>query len=332
MGLPKDCIFLSHSKATWTGDCKNLDLDYSCDLDFSLDSNTWITARSLENERNSLDYDDDELCSKIDQSRPDDSETKSCCHGNTDLLPSERFCDYKNSPHGLNDSLKDSTSPNQKQNDFKDLSCTVIKDTCTQVNVCQEPSGLLGQTDTFIHGFVGYFTSVLYKDIMIDTRHTSRNRNSFHWECYFVPLSKPILVEHDSKVKIRMTRKCEESLKEGSCYGMKLWYEWQVLVENRNILDYVYVPHEPHSKYQKEEKSRTTLNNTATTLSLNRQNKCSTTKISNEFEKNSRKNSNHVEPEEDSLCCERKDSHSLAYKFPVQNRNGEVDAVVLTWA
>ena len=43
-----------------------------------------------------------------------------------------------------------------------------------------------------IHGLIGYFTTCLYGNIYIDSRHT--NRNSFHWECFYMPLQEPISV------------------------------------------------------------------------------------------------------------------------------------------
>ena len=42
-----------------------------------------------------------------------------------------------------------------------------------------------------IHGLIGYFTSCLYDDIYIDTRHNA-GRNSFHWECFYMPLKYPM--------------------------------------------------------------------------------------------------------------------------------------------
>ena len=41
-----------------------------------------------------------------------------------------------------------------------------------------------------IHGIIGYFTSYLYDDIYIDTRHCSE-RNAFHWECFYMPIRQP---------------------------------------------------------------------------------------------------------------------------------------------
>ncbi len=42
-----------------------------------------------------------------------------------------------------------------------------------------------------VHGLIGYFTSCLYDDIYIDTRHNA-GRNSFHWECFYMPLRHPM--------------------------------------------------------------------------------------------------------------------------------------------
>ena len=91
-------------------------------------------------------------------------------------------------------------------------------------------------SEVFVHGFIGYFTASLYGDIMIDTRHTSLGRNSFHWECFFFPLQEPIkLLASPSdpslltcSVRFHLERKCKQ-LSELD-HSMKLWYEWQATV------------------------------------------------------------------------------------------------------
>lgn len=72
-----------------------------------------------------------------------------------------------------------------------------------------------------VHGLVGYFTSCLYDDIIIDTRHTG-SRNSYHWECFYMPLSKPItiqlqeLVNKDFSLLANVQRTCS-IIKNSSC-------------------------------------------------------------------------------------------------------------------
>lgn len=39
------------------------------------------------------------------------------------------------------------------------------------------------------HGFLIWFTSRLYKDVVIDSRHTSPARNAFHWEAWVLPVA-----------------------------------------------------------------------------------------------------------------------------------------------
>jgi hypothetical protein len=39
------------------------------------------------------------------------------------------------------------------------------------------------------HGFLIWFTSRLYKDVVIDSRHSSPARNAFHWEAWVLPVA-----------------------------------------------------------------------------------------------------------------------------------------------
>ena len=47
-------------------------------------------------------------------------------------------------------------------------------------------------THTACHGFLLWFTSRLYKDVVIDTRFTSAARNAFHWEAWLLPVSAAV--------------------------------------------------------------------------------------------------------------------------------------------
>ena len=66
--------------------------------------------------------------------------------------------------------------------------------------------------DFQVHGVIGYFTSCLYDNIYIDTRHSCQ-RNSFHWECFYMPLQEPVPVPVDtpdcaSLIVVTVKRSC----------------------------------------------------------------------------------------------------------------------------
>ena len=70
-----------------------------------------------------------------------------------------------------------------------------------------------------LHGFLGYFTSVLYKDYDIDTRHDSPAWNAYHWEAFLFPITDATLDQSDIVVRLRR-RVCTVGRQ------LKLWYEW----------------------------------------------------------------------------------------------------------
>ena len=57
---------------------------------------------------------------------------------------------------------------------------------------CGQQKSTSSTSEFLVHGLLGYFKAFLYKDIFIDTRHTSPLRNSFHWECFYLPLNTPV--------------------------------------------------------------------------------------------------------------------------------------------
>ena len=70
-----------------------------------------------------------------------------------------------------------------------------------------------------LHGFLGYFTSVLYRDFIIDTRHDSPTWNAYHWEAFLFPVAAQ--TPSDSAIDLRLRRRV-------STIGprLRLWYEW----------------------------------------------------------------------------------------------------------
>ncbi|KAF3531697.1 hypothetical protein DY000_02036904 [Brassica cretica] len=74
-----------------------------------------------------------------------------------------------------------------------------------------------------VHGFAGYFDSVLYKGVHLGTEPTTATSNMFSWSWLsshsFFPLRKPVEVHPDSPLEVHFWRCCGSS---------KVWYEWSV--------------------------------------------------------------------------------------------------------
>ena len=80
-----------------------------------------------------------------------------------------------------------------------------------------------------VHGLLGYFTSCLYGNIIIDSRHCSADWNCFHWECYFMPLPCPLPVRVTDKLTIHLMRHCTAAVKDGRDF-CELSYSWSVKI------------------------------------------------------------------------------------------------------
>ena len=95
-----------------------------------------------------------------------------------------------------------------------------------------------------VHGIIGYFTSNLYDNVCIDTQHCN-GRNSFHWECFYMPLKEPLLLPPhktmadkyvlSASVKrvcgiVKPSNSISWSCSSGLCYGTKLSlkYSWEI--------------------------------------------------------------------------------------------------------
>jgi protein arginine N-methyltransferase 5 len=70
-----------------------------------------------------------------------------------------------------------------------------------------------------VHGFAGYFDSVLYKDVHLGIEPTTATPNMFSWFPIFFPLRKPVEVHPDTPLEVHFWRCCGSS---------KVWYEWSV--------------------------------------------------------------------------------------------------------
>jgi len=81
-----------------------------------------------------------------------------------------------------------------------------------------------------IHGFAGYFKSILYGPVEIDIlpRRRSDPNTMVSWYPFFIPLKKPEEVKVNDPIELTIWRK--------NCDG-HVWYEWKTKeqdVHNRN--------------------------------------------------------------------------------------------------
>jgi len=117
-----------------------------------------------------------------------------------------------------------------------------------------------------IHGFIGYFTSTLYRGLFaIDTRHTSPGFNAYHWEAYYMPLAAPLRIPRvgaAATVTLRVRRVCSTvtgalaagALAEGAAEAaataacpsghmpdggaaLRLWHSWAASLQGVPTLD-----------------------------------------------------------------------------------------------
>eukprot|EP01130_Rhizamoeba_saxonica_P014521 TRINITY_DN6357_c0_g1_i1.p1 TRINITY_DN6357_c0_g1~~TRINITY_DN6357_c0_g1_i1.p1 ORF type:complete len:605 (+),score=125.59 TRINITY_DN6357_c0_g1_i1:11-1825(+) len=73
--------------------------------------------------------------------------------------------------------------------------------------------------NTIIHGFAGYFDSVLYGDINISINPPTHTPGMFSWFPLYIPLTEPLYVKKDTEVTVTIRRIND---------GAKVWYEWGV--------------------------------------------------------------------------------------------------------
>lgn len=73
--------------------------------------------------------------------------------------------------------------------------------------------------ECILHGFAGYFSSQLYKDISLSTEPSSHTLGMISWFPMFFPLCDPVLLADDATIEVNFQRKLD---------NQKVWYEWQL--------------------------------------------------------------------------------------------------------
>lgn len=74
--------------------------------------------------------------------------------------------------------------------------------------------------DCVLHGFAGYFSSKLYKDIEISIHPKTHTQGMGSWYPAFFPVAEPHNIKKGEKISIEFWRKVQQ--------GVKVWYEWKV--------------------------------------------------------------------------------------------------------
>ncbi|BFZ13310.1 hypothetical protein BsWGS_16351 [Bradybaena similaris] len=73
--------------------------------------------------------------------------------------------------------------------------------------------------DCAIHGFAGYFDTVLYKDVMLSIVPETHSPGMFSWFPIFFPIKIPINLHRNSSVSVYIWRRCTNK---------NVWYEWAI--------------------------------------------------------------------------------------------------------
>eukprot|EP01084_Bolivina_argentea_P162481 282759_1 len=74
--------------------------------------------------------------------------------------------------------------------------------------------------DSIIHGFSGYFDTVLYKDVLLSIHPQNASKDMFSWFPIYFPLINPIPCKQKDTITVCMARKSDKKC---------MWYEWCVI-------------------------------------------------------------------------------------------------------
>lgn len=81
--------------------------------------------------------------------------------------------------------------------------------------------------DCVLHGFAGYFETVLYKDVCLSIVPETFSHGMFSWFPIYFPLVKPFLLKKGEEIQVNFWR-CSEK--------HKVWYEWCVTKPYQSII------------------------------------------------------------------------------------------------
>lgn len=81
--------------------------------------------------------------------------------------------------------------------------------------------------DCVLHGFAGYFDTVLYKDIHLSIVPETFSEGMFSWFPAYFPLMKPMLLNKGEELQVNFWR-CSDKF--------KVWYEWCVTKPQQSVI------------------------------------------------------------------------------------------------
>lgn len=73
------------------------------------------------------------------------------------------------------------------------------------------------QNSTMLHGFAGFFKTILYKDLFLSIVPVDHSEGMFSWFPMFFPVQNPVYLKENSKLRVHFWRKVSRT---------KIWYEW----------------------------------------------------------------------------------------------------------
>ena len=94
------------------------------------------------------------------------------------------------------------------------------------------------QVPCTIHGFVGYFESVLYKEVLMSIHPPTHSKDLHSWFPMYFPIKSPMF-SAGGNVQIHVWRCCSSE---------KVWYEWEVCVEKDGEVCATSGIHNPNGK------------------------------------------------------------------------------------
>ena len=76
----------------------------------------------------------------------------------------------------------------------------------------------------YIHGFMGFFSTVLYKDVYLTIIYNEKTQNMNSWFPIFFPIKRPLKIDSNSNNLTINVKRISKT---------KVWYEWSIVIINK---------------------------------------------------------------------------------------------------
>lgn len=107
--------------------------------------------------------------------------------------------------------------PSRKDDEKSYIQAVTLKFNSDEL-ICKDSS-------TIIHGFMGYFESVLYKNVILSTNPATKTPKMNSWFPIYFPIKSSLTVKPNQILTLDITRNNNKR---------KVWYDWQFQVSNGN--------------------------------------------------------------------------------------------------